>query len=78
MWYLLAKDTIDVEIAALIDMKSGSTKATIEGVDVVQDDEILDKVVEFLSPELGAVRTKKKGNAEKEKDSLVSDNYVLF
>lgn len=78
IWYLLAKDTIDVEIAALIDIKSGSTKAAIEGVDVAQDDKILDKMVEFLSPALGAVRTKKKGNGGKNKDSFVSDDDVLF
>ena len=78
VWYLLAKDTIDVEIATLIDMKSGATKAAIEGVDVGQDDKILDKMVEFLSPALGAVRTKKKGNCGKKKEDFISDNNVLF
>ena len=78
MWYLLAKDTIDVEIAALIDIKSGATKEAIEGVDVAQDDKILDKMVEFLSPALGAVRSKKKGNGGKKKDTFLSDNNVLF
>ena len=58
VWYLLANDTIDVEIATLIDMKKDSTKAAIEGVDVKSDDKILDRMIEFFSPALGSVRKK--------------------
>lgn len=58
VWYLLANETIDVEIATLIDMKKDSTKAAIEGVDVKSDDKILDRMIEFFSPALGSVRKK--------------------
>lgn len=49
IWYLLAKDTIDMKIAALIDSKKDVTKAVIEGRNAEAREKILTSVLkEFL------------------------------
>ena len=59
IWYLLAKDTIDVKIAALIDSKKDVTKAVIEGRDAEAREKILTSVLKEFLP-------KKRGRKKKE------------
>lgn len=48
VWYLLAADTIDMQIASLIDRKHLVTKATADGKDLQASDGILKKLIRDL------------------------------